>query len=605
MEDFYVYILQVNIALVVFYLLFRLLFFRDTFLGIRRLFLFSVIFLAFVYPSISLSSWLEQRPVIPAVVISYAELVTVTAPSIPVENGAVIVWQEMVMWIWGGGVLILFGRMLSQLGCILSMRINGRRMEWQGNGLIALPTETAPFSFFSWIFVNPDFYEEKDLQEIILHEKTHVRQLHSLDMLLSELLCIAFWFNPAVWLLRREIRQNLEFLADKQVVCSGCNRKNYQYHLLRLSHQLTAVPIVNNFNVSQLKKRIIMMNKKKTSRISLLKYALLLPVMALLILAGNAEVVAEIAHRAIPDEVSGTDQRSIKGRVVDIKGEPLPGVTVILHNTNIGVVTNDNGEYSLALSDQRSGTLIFSYVGKMTQSLPFDEKTKVLNVKMEGDNLQLDRVVVVGYSSEKPKLREGEEVFVIVEEMPRFKEGNIQKFLARYVKYPVIAMESGIEGTVYVSFIIDKTGKVTAPQVVRSPDPSLSKEALRVIRLMPDWEPGKQRGKTVDVKYTMPIEFKLANVGETTMRVTKKTDIPVVDSVQIVSEAIWLDTDKMGEAKPLFIVDGMKTSAKEVKALIPDQIQSITVLKNASAVAIYGKEGENGVVVIELKSERK
>ncbi|MCQ5178192.1 hypothetical protein NE693_16470, partial [Faecalibacterium prausnitzii] len=84
---------------------------------------------------------------------------------------------------------------------------------------------------------------------------------------LGEILCIFFWFNPVVWLLRKEIRQNLEFLADEQVVNSGYNRKNYQYHLLRLSHQSTAVPIVNNFNVSQLKKRIIMMNKKKTSRI--------------------------------------------------------------------------------------------------------------------------------------------------------------------------------------------------------------------------------------------------------------------------------------------------------------------------------------------------
>ena len=118
-------------------------------------------------------------------------------------------------------------------------------------------------------------------------------------MLLGEILCIFFWFNPVVWLLRKEIRQNLEFLADEQVVNSGYNRKNYQYHLLRLSHQSTAVPIVNNFNVSQLKKRIIMMNKKKTSRIGLLKYAFLLPVTGLLILAGNARAVTDLASHTL------------------------------------------------------------------------------------------------------------------------------------------------------------------------------------------------------------------------------------------------------------------------------------------------------------------
>ena len=96
----------------------------------------------------------------------------------------------------------------------------------------------APFSFFHWVFLNPEDYSDRERKEILTHEKTHVEQWHSVDMLLGEVLCILFWFNPFVWLLRRDIRQNLEFLADRKVVESGYDRKNYQYHLLRLSHCL-------------------------------------------------------------------------------------------------------------------------------------------------------------------------------------------------------------------------------------------------------------------------------------------------------------------------------------------------------------------------------
>lgn len=527
MENFYLYILQVNAALVIFYLLYRLLFVRDTFLDIRRLFLFSVVFLAFTYPGVSLSSWLEEQEVIPTVIVGYAELFSVIIPSVPVETPeSFFIWQHVVLLIWGLGTGILFCRMLFQLVCICRMAIRGQRTVYQGSRLIALREEMAPFSFLNWIFVNPEHYEEKDLQEIILHEKAHVRGLHSIDMLLGELLCILFWFNPAIWLLRKEIRQNLEFLADKNVVSSGCNRKNYQYHLLRLSHQSTAVPIVNNFNVSQLKKRIIMMNRKKTSRIGLLKYALLLPVTGLLVLAGNAEVVAEIAQQTLDDKftasqptvsageietlpvaVSKPDSHTIKGRVLDESGKPLPGVSVILQGQSIGVTTDGQGNFKMTLKDQKSGHLAFSYVGKETLSIPFDETTKFLNVSLKSAPVQLESLVVMGYG---PQLEEKGEIFTVVEDMPRFKEGKVEQFLARYIKYPVIAQEAGIEGKVFVAFVIDKTGKVTNPRVIQSPNESLSQEAIRVIKMMPDWQPGMQRGIAVDVEYTMPIEFKIS-----------------------------------------------------------------------------------------------
>jgi TonB family protein len=128
--------------------------------------------------------------------------------------------------------------------------------------------------------------------------------LHSVDILLAELLCLFCWFNPFAWLLKREIRMNLEFLADRSVLASGCEAEHYQFHLLRLTYHKAVTKIVNNFNVSLLKKRIFMMNKKQTSKRSIFKYTLLIPVVAALVFFSNtfkmqAEVTESKADSAI------------------------------------------------------------------------------------------------------------------------------------------------------------------------------------------------------------------------------------------------------------------------------------------------------------------
>lgn len=647
MEDFYLYIVQVNIALLVFCLLYRILFARDTFLEIRRWFLLTVVFLAFTYPVVSFSGWFVQQQPLQTVMISYAELLTIAASSaVPAQEAPVYTWQNMVMLVWTGGMLILFVRMMIQFIVLCRMAFKGQRMRWKETEIIAPGRETAPFSFFGWIFIDPACYEEKELSEIVAHEKTHVRQWHSLDMLMGEMLCLFFWFNPIVWIFRREIRQNLEFLADKQVVRSGYNRKNYQYHLLRLSHQSTAVQIVNNFNVSQLKRRIIMMNKKQTSRIGLIKYALLLPVTGLLILSANANAVAGMAGKtmvgitAVVEEVTAaeipvvqetqkkdtlpqgkakTEKKNalLKGKVIDENGKPIQGVSVIIRNTSDGTVSMENGEFELRVPE--AGVLCFSFVGRKTQEVPFTKDAKDLKVVIQKDNLQLEGVVVTGYRNDAPEKKK--EIFMVVEDMPQFVGESMQKYLARNIKYPVRAMEKGIEGTVYVSFIIDQQGKVTAPKIAKGVAEALDKEAIRVVTSMPDWKPGKQRGKPVDVEYTIPIDFRLVKgeYNQTTQIEAvgmKAASVPSDNNNTMIirsnvrkdlddsSKIIHFVTSSKSSVHPdvLYIVDGEKMPAGfEIKSISVESIKEISVLKDSSAVVMYGKEGNNGVIVIRTK----
>ena len=131
----------------------------------------------------------------------------------------------------------------------------------------------SPFSFFKAVFMDPDVYSEKDQLDIIEHEKVHIKQVHSFDVLFSEGVCALFWINPFAWLLKRSLRENLEFLADNNVIKKGIDSKTYQYKLLQLSCHRSDANLANHFNVSQLKKRIVMMNKKRTSWKGLGKYA--------------------------------------------------------------------------------------------------------------------------------------------------------------------------------------------------------------------------------------------------------------------------------------------------------------------------------------------
>jgi hypothetical protein len=146
-----------------------------------------------------------------------------------------------------------------------------------------------PFSFGRAIYLNPRLHTEKEYEEIILHEYVHVCQRHTVDILVAELLCIVSWFNPFSWMIRHCIRQNLEFIADRQVLASGLDRKAYQYHLLKVVGE-PRYRLANNFNFSSLKKRIVMMNKSKSAKLHLFKFLFIVPLLGVLLVAFRDKV---------------------------------------------------------------------------------------------------------------------------------------------------------------------------------------------------------------------------------------------------------------------------------------------------------------------------
>lgn len=516
METFYLYILQVNIGILAFYLLYRFLLVHDTFLEMRRAYWWLVWATVFAYPWVELHAVRGEAMPLQVVMADYVETITLVASAVAPVEAPSWTWQDALAGVWALGAAVLVVRFLVQLAVVCRLAWRGRKLVWHGQRVIALDSGEQPFSFFGWIFVNPERYSEEELEEIMAHEATHARQRHSWDVVVSELLCCLFWFNPAVWLAKRYIRQNLEFLADRAVMRAGFDRKSYQYHLLRLSYGVGVEQIVNSFNVSLLKRRIMMMNRKKSGRTGVLKYALLFPVAGLLVLSANAEAVAETAEHVAAQWTAPDGTVTMTGTVVDENGKPLPGVTVVLKGTMLGVRTDAAGTFSIQA--RQGQTLVFTYVGRQTQEVPFNPEKPDIRVVMPLVDTPLDAVEIAsdGASKQASKGNAGEENLPVWDGAPKFPGGNPQRYIAENLRYPAEAIEKGIEGKVYVQFVIDTAGKVTTPKVVRGIHPLLDAEAIRLINEMPDWMPGQVNGKPVNGSFFLSVNFVLPENAQKT-----------------------------------------------------------------------------------------
>ena len=283
------YLLQVNVGLILFYALYKLVCTRDTFFRSRRFILIVSLVLPFILPFIDVREWLESRDrMIMLTHFDYsAVLPEIVVGSEAVETGnRVFVLSEWIGYLYLAGVVALLVRLAVQAFSLYRLIVRMPEKEINGVCVKCLNDPSGPFSFFGWIFLNPATVKKDELDEILTHEVAHVKQRHSVDVLLAEMVSICCWMNPFAWLLKREVRLNLEFLADRKVMEAGFATKSYQYHLLGLAYN-HKYGLSNNFNFSHLKQRIIMMNKKKSNAAGHIKYALfVLPAFALLV-AGN------------------------------------------------------------------------------------------------------------------------------------------------------------------------------------------------------------------------------------------------------------------------------------------------------------------------------
>ena len=321
-----IYLIKINVALVLLYGFYRLTVSRDTFFGLRRLTLWLIYAVALMVPALNLEYWVRDTPTMESMANVYAD--TFYPVVVVKAQASSITWMDMLLGIYWVGVAVLSLRLVWQLFSIIRLAVISRKQEVEGITVHLLKGEGSPFSFFRWVFMYPSTLEGRQLHEVMVHECTHVSGLHSLDTLFSELFSIACWFNPFAWLMKQEVRMNLEYLADESVLSDGNARKSYQYHLLGLAYRQPneSTKIANNFNLLPLKKRIKMMNKRRTSEIGKAKYLLFAPLAGVLLMVSNIECVAREIGEQIP-EVAEVQQKAEQAAEEKVKTKPQTDTT--------------------------------------------------------------------------------------------------------------------------------------------------------------------------------------------------------------------------------------------------------------------------------------
>lgn len=733
------YLIESGLSLCLFYGIYWAFLRRDTFFARNRFYLALTIILSMIIPLVSIS--IRQPSPIYTFEALLDEAVIIPATSLSSHSGFSI--QSILSWFYWFGVGFFLLKFLFHAGQIYWLtRRYGITIE-NGTRIVYMDRNISPFSFYNIIFLNESLSKSEFREKIIAHEKNHIRNRHTLDLIIFETLTIIQWFNPIAWLYKWSLKEVHEFQADDAVIREGHDSLNYQELIISQVFGNQFFRIAHNLNKSLLKKRIIMMTKFKSSKISRYKIILAIPAALLIIslfsFSGGQPDLSQILNSpSIPIGVvenqdtavyftvdtmpkfQGGDvlkfrkylamnlaypkearEKDISGKVfvqfvVNVKGKVerivvVRGVHPLLDKEAVRVITGSpdwepgikdgkkvNVAYTFPVSfvlgekksqpdleiptvDPNNPDVYFiveempifqggdagdfrNYVaknlkypkealekgisGKVFVQFLVNERGAIENVKVvRGVDPLLDKEAVRVVSESplwKPGKQDGKtvkvaytfpiafalkenmdsknqeqdvsevkgELFFVVEQMPKFQGSDdftkFREYVASNLIYPEEAVKEGIEGKVFIQFVVDVDGEVKDAKILRSANPIIDKEALRTVSFSPTWEPGLQRGVKVPVQFTMPVVFKLS----------EKPLLNPQDETVVVGFKSEISDDA------LYFVDGEAASLDKVKSLNPDDIESIEVIKGEKAEEAYGSEGKNGVIQVFTKSDR-
>ena len=543
MAEFLIYDLKVAVLIAVFYFCYRLLMERETMHRLNRIVLLSSILLSLVLPLcvITLHKTIEVAPMR---VVDHPELVITELGSLSSEESNIqsletnrmgfadkLFQPSVIFAIFTIGLLcrlLYIAKSYRQLRRMIKDSEQHSLEDGVTMAVVDLPV--APFSWMHTIVLSRIDYEERN-PSILAHERGHIRLHHSWDIVFVEVLTALQWFNPVVWLLRRDLRTIHEYEADASVLSSGSDVSQYIQLLMRKAMGTKACILANGINNSTIKKRINMMLVNKSPRHNALKLLALLPIVGIT-LALNAETVTDVVYKndepqkQVPVK-KGKKDTTIKTnanqgiQVIEVSEasdkEKAYETTVKETEPNVAVIilnTKKKGEEPLLIVDGKIATI------EQVRALPRDAVAKVATmrektaIKSYGEKAKYGALIITTVKHQEEIDNEPlsqPDVFDKVDEMPHFPDGmaGLMQYLSTNVRYPEDAKESGTQGSVIVSFIVEKDGSISNAKVTKPTYSSLDEEALRVVSAMPKWVPGKQNGEAVRVKYAVPVSFRL------------------------------------------------------------------------------------------------
>ncbi|RZJ80048.1 MAG: hypothetical protein EOO47_08860 [Flavobacterium sp.] len=296
MPHFFIILLKINLVLILFAAAYYFILRKLTFYVINRLFLVFGILFSTIYPFIDLTDFFHQQN---QRAVAFVPEINQQVKSLIPSNLISEYWQWIGAFFYIGVAFMAF-RLFIQFISLIKIHRKSSPGIISNFKVRILNEAVGPFSFWQTVYINPALHNENELNTILTHEQIHVKQWHTLDIILAELSVVFYWFNPGIWLMKRAVKENLEFITDEKILKRGMDKKAYQYSLLDVGNLVPAVEIVNNFNLSDLKKRIKMMNAKRSSKFSLSRYLLVLPILLLTTLAFTVAKKEEIRAQLKP-----------------------------------------------------------------------------------------------------------------------------------------------------------------------------------------------------------------------------------------------------------------------------------------------------------------
>lgn len=555
---FFIYSVKVAVCLSLFYLFHKLLMSRDTFHTFNRFAILSMMLLSLVLPLIHLS--FDSSAGINQGTVVLEGIVAQTAEDSGGAEGGITIMQVLLI-VYLLGVALFVGKSVLSL-CSLFRLIRHAKCVESNNGIriYVLQDDISPFSWFRCIVMSEKDWKE-NRREIVLHEMAHIRRRHSVDVAICNIIIVFQWFNPAAWLLKRELQTVHEYEADEAVLQSGVDATHYQMLLIRKAVGERLFSMANNLNHNSLKKRITMMKIKRTNPMQKAKIAFMLPLAAVAVAAFASERVENLSERVEQESealVSASESPVVKTVEKIVGDAPVMNV---------------------------------------------DEAETVSNATV------LQDTTAVGAKPVKGKYIE-----CAPETFPEYPGGHaaLFEYLAKNIKFPKSEEQKDIRVRVVTTFTVAKDGSITDAKIVKSQGEAFDKEALRVINGMPKWIPGTQNGKAINVKYTLPITFSTESAGKTVKSV--KT-IDMTDNGKKIKSVRTIDlngnADKMSKGKVVsqvetftnkdfvVVVNGKVT--ENINGIKPDDIEKIDVKKDAETIKKYNAEGKQGVMLITTK----
>ncbi len=450
MNAFLTYILASVVSLGVFYLAYIVFLRGEPLFRFNRIYLLSALLLSYLIPLITLlpDSFLFIKA--NATGTGFMHSFILAPVVISATASKIPSLPNMLEYIYLAGALFFAVRLAIRILSIYHLRKKG--LGTNENSIFWSDANIPPFSFFRTMYLPVNLKDTVHLDEVIRHEQVHINSMHSFDIVFTQIMQIICWVNPFIPLIEKSLREIHEFEADKAVMHAGIDPVTYTKILFAQDKTALAVVLGNNFNYSLIKRRLTMFYKKNT-RFARLKAIIVLPI-AICIVMIYAIGCKQSANKSSDAQVASETPTQASPAVQPDGSVPPPPP-------------------------------------------PPPQPT--------------NSVAPPPPPPPPPPTKDVNPIYTVVENMPQFPGGDEArvKYMIENVKYPETAKDKGVQGSVYVSFVVEKDGRITNTKVVKGVEKSLDTEAFRVVSAMPKWTPGKEKGKAVRVQFNMPIQFKL------------------------------------------------------------------------------------------------